>query len=45
MPSEDIATMRIYVTSASKRAVAAKKDDLLAKKDIAGDPKKVADAL
>ena len=45
MTSTGLATMRVYVSAASKRAVVAKEDDLLTKKDIADNPRKVADAL
>ena len=45
MSSTDLATVRIYVSAASKRAVVAKEDDLPTKQDIADNPKTVADAL
>ena len=43
--NDDLATMRVYVSATSKRAVVAEDDDLLAEKDIAENPKQVADPL
>eukprot|EP00959_Pyramimonas_sp_CCMP1952_P204108 4268685-Pyramimonas_sp.AAC.1 len=40
-----VATMRVYVSSAAKRAVVVKEDDLLTKSDIAAHPKEVSEAL
>eukprot|EP00959_Pyramimonas_sp_CCMP1952_P432537 9057717-Pyramimonas_sp.AAC.1 len=37
--------MRVYVSSAAKRAVVVKEDDLLTKAEIAAHPKKVSEAL
>ena len=45
MASNELATARIYVSAASKRAVVVKEDNLLTKKGIADYPKDVADAL
>ena len=45
MASDDSATMRICVSAASKRVVAAREDDLLTPKGIAINPMKVAGAL
>eukprot|EP00959_Pyramimonas_sp_CCMP1952_P050988 1065095-Pyramimonas_sp.AAC.1 len=39
-----VATMRVYVSSAAKRAVVLKEDDLLTKADIAAHPKDVNEA-
>eukprot|EP00959_Pyramimonas_sp_CCMP1952_P062532 1307626-Pyramimonas_sp.AAC.1 len=40
-----VATMRLYVSSAAKRAVVVKEDGLLTKADIAAHPKEVSEAL
>eukprot|EP00959_Pyramimonas_sp_CCMP1952_P101410 2121387-Pyramimonas_sp.AAC.1 len=40
-----VATMRVYVSSAAKRAMVVKEDDLLTKADIAAHPKEVSEAL
>eukprot|EP00959_Pyramimonas_sp_CCMP1952_P325429 6811354-Pyramimonas_sp.AAC.1 len=40
-----VATMRVYVASAAKRAVVVKEDDLLTKADVAAHPKEVSEAL
>ena len=45
MSSEDMATVRIYVSAASKRAVVAEEGDILAKNDIADNSKGTAGAL
>eukprot|EP00959_Pyramimonas_sp_CCMP1952_P136754 2861722-Pyramimonas_sp.AAC.1 len=37
--------MRVHVSSAAKRAVVVKEDDLLIKADIAAHPKEVSEAL
>eukprot|EP00959_Pyramimonas_sp_CCMP1952_P003389 70724-Pyramimonas_sp.AAC.1 len=37
--------MRVYVSSAAKRAVVVKEDDLLTKAGIAAHPKEVSEAL
>eukprot|EP00959_Pyramimonas_sp_CCMP1952_P303364 6348636-Pyramimonas_sp.AAC.1 len=39
-----VATMRVYVTAAAKRAALAKEDDLLARADIQANPVKVPKA-
>ena len=45
LTQDSIATMRVYVSAAAKRAVVVKEDDLLTKADIQANPKKVAEAL
>ena len=40
-----MATLRVYVTAASKRAVVVKEDDLLTKAEIQANPVKVSRAL
>eukprot|EP00959_Pyramimonas_sp_CCMP1952_P298239 6238080-Pyramimonas_sp.AAC.1 len=45
LETDVVATMRAYVSSAAKRAVVVKEDDLLAKADIAAHPKEVSEAL
>eukprot|EP00959_Pyramimonas_sp_CCMP1952_P084706 1771678-Pyramimonas_sp.AAC.1 len=45
LESNMVATMRVYVSSAAKRAVVVKEDDLLTKADIAAHPKEVSEAL
>ena len=42
---EHIATMRVYVSAASKRAVIVKEDDLLTKAEIQMTPQKISKAL
>ena len=42
---EYIATMRVYVSAASKRAVIVKEDDLLTKAEIQMNPQKISKAL
>eukprot|EP00959_Pyramimonas_sp_CCMP1952_P180637 3776932-Pyramimonas_sp.AAC.1 len=37
--------MRVYVSSAAKRAVVVKEDDILTKADISAHPKEVSEAL
>ena len=45
MTSTDLATMRVYVSAASIRAVVMKENDRLTNKDVAYNPQKHADAL
>ena len=40
----DVATMRVYITADTKRAVVVKEDDLLSKKDFAGHLSEVSTA-
>ena len=41
----DVATMRVYITADTKRAVVVKEDDLLSKKDFAAHVSEVTTAL
>jgi len=45
LSNECIATMRVYVTAASKRAAIVKEDDLLTKAEIQMNPVKISKAL
>eukprot|EP00959_Pyramimonas_sp_CCMP1952_P261556 5468744-Pyramimonas_sp.AAC.1 len=45
LETDMVATMRVYVSSAAKRAVSVKEDDLLTKADIAAHPKEVSEVL
>ena len=45
LESDDVATLRVYVSAAAKRAVDVKEDDLLTKQDIMNNPKQVSSAL
>eukprot|EP00959_Pyramimonas_sp_CCMP1952_P075577 1579852-Pyramimonas_sp.AAC.1 len=45
LDADRVTTMRVYVTSAAKRAVVVKEDDLFAKADIQANPEKVSKAL
>eukprot|EP00959_Pyramimonas_sp_CCMP1952_P337837 7074936-Pyramimonas_sp.AAC.1 len=45
LETDMVATMRVYVSSAAKRALVVKEDDLLTKADIAAHSKEVSEAL
>eukprot|EP00959_Pyramimonas_sp_CCMP1952_P195912 4095905-Pyramimonas_sp.AAC.1 len=45
LETDMVATMRVHVPSAAKRAAVVKEDDLLTKADIAAHPQKIGEAL
>ena len=45
MGTQEVATMRVNVSAAAKRAVVVKEDDLPTKADTAANPNKISEAL